>query len=125
MAALHAARELNARLAPYRENPEAGNEGSPLHFKDVVNKAFFDRVSLSAQGFFRSEHKGFDFSQGKGEPWRYFTLGSACTEVEIDCLTGDHKVLRSDLVVDVGTSINPGIDVGQIEGKKKFSFFLC
>ena len=75
-----------------------------------------DRVDLSAQGFFKSEHKGYNFEKNEGNPWRYFTLGTACTEVELDCLTGDHKILRADLVVDVGTPINPTIDIGQIEG---------
>jgi len=110
MAALYACRELNTRLELFRKaNPKAS-------FKEIINKAYFERVNLSAQGFFKSEHEGFNMDTGKGKPWRYFTLGTACTEVEIDCLTGDFKTLRADLVVDVGQSINPAIDLGQIEG---------
>jgi len=109
MAAIHACDELNARLQPYRvKMPNAS-------FKEIASAAYVDRVNLSAQGFFKSTHKGFDFEKG-GDPWRYFTSGTACTEVEVDCLTGDHKVLRADLVVDIGTPINPLIDIGQIEG---------
>ncbi len=109
-AALEAARKINSRLQPLRE----AEPSATLH--DLALKAFLQRIELTAQGFFRSEHKGFDWTTGKGEPWRYFTLGTACSEVEIDCLTGDFKLLRSDLVVDIGKSINPAIDIGQIEG---------
>lgn len=49
--------------------------------------------------------------------FNYFTYGAACSEVEIDCLTGDHQVIRSDIVMDLGSSLNPAIDIGQIEGK--------
>lgn len=52
----------------------------------------------------------------KGNPYLYFSHGAACTEVEIDCLTGDHNVKRVDIVMDVGKSLNPAIDIGQIEG---------
>lgn len=111
MAALNATKELNARLKPYREKfPK------DAHFKDIVSSAYYDRLNLSAQGFFKSEHKGFDFEKGVGAPWRYFTMGTACTEVEIDTLTGDHKILRTDLVLDIGNALNPSIDIGQIEG---------
>lgn len=48
--------------------------------------------------------------------FNYFTYGAACSEVEIDCLTGDHQVIRSDIVMDLGSSLNPAIDIGQIEG---------
>lgn len=49
--------------------------------------------------------------------FNYFTYGAACSEVEIDCLTGDHQVIRSDIVMDLGSSLNPAIDIGQIEGR--------
>ena len=57
----------------------------------------------------------FDFEKGE---WNaaYFTFGSACSVVEIDCLTGDHQVLSTDIVMDIGKSLNPAIDIGQIEG---------
>jgi xanthine dehydrogenase/oxidase len=110
MAALNAAKQITARLAPYRtKDPHAT-------FAELAVKAYFDRVNLTAHGFFKSEHEGYDIMTGKGKPWRYFTLGTACTEVEVDCLTGDHKILRTDLVLDIGNPINPAIDIGQIEG---------
>jgi len=110
MAAWKACQELNERLKPYRKSmPNAS-------FAEIAQKAYLDRVNLSSQGFFKSEHEGYNIETGKGKPWRYFTVGAGCTEVEIDCLTGDHKILRTDLVVDIGTPINPSIDIGQIEG---------
>ena len=59
---------------------------------------------------------GYNFDTNSGQVFDYFTYGAACSVVEIDCLTGDHSVLRTDIVMDVGTSINPSIDIGQIEG---------
>uniref|UniRef100_A0A8C2TX93 Xanthine dehydrogenase/oxidase n=1 Tax=Coturnix japonica TaxID=93934 RepID=A0A8C2TX93_COTJA len=59
---------------------------------------------------------GYNFETNKGKPFHYFSYGVACSEVEIDCLTGDHKNIRTDIVMDVGTSLNPAIDIGQIEG---------
>uniref|UniRef100_A0A663MF22 Xanthine dehydrogenase/oxidase n=1 Tax=Athene cunicularia TaxID=194338 RepID=A0A663MF22_ATHCN len=59
---------------------------------------------------------GYDFEKNEGKPFCYFSYGVACSEVEIDCLTGDHKNIRTDIVMDVGTSLNPAIDIGQIEG---------
>merc|ERR1719318_1345042 len=57
-----------------------------------------------------------DWKTSKGRPFSYFSYGAAVSEVEIDCLTGDHQVLRTDIVMDVGKSLNPAIDIGQIEG---------
>uniref|UniRef100_A0A8B9QN24 Xanthine dehydrogenase/oxidase n=1 Tax=Apteryx owenii TaxID=8824 RepID=A0A8B9QN24_APTOW len=59
---------------------------------------------------------GYSFEKNEGRPFCYFSYGVACSEVEIDCLTGDHKNIRTDIVMDVGTSLNPAIDIGQIEG---------
>lgn len=67
--------------------------------------------------FLRLENcEQYDFETNTGQPYLYFTYGTACSEVEIDCLTGDHHVLRTDIVMDVGDSLNPAIDIGQIEG---------
>ena len=58
----------------------------------------------------------FDWSVGQGTVFKYFSYGVACSEVEVDTLTGDHHVVRTDIVMDVGESLNPAIDIGQIEG---------
>lgn len=108
MAVLNACQELNTRLAPYRAEGKS--------FAKVCFDAHMDRVSLSTTGFYATPIEGFDWRKKVGTPFAYFTWGAACSEVEIDCLTGDHRVLRSDIVMDVGQSINPAIDVGQIEG---------
>lgn len=110
MAVLNACNMIYERLEPYRQQyPDAG-------WKEWISKAFMDRVSLSAAGFYRTPDIGYDFATNSGPAFNYFTTGAACSEVEIDCLTGDHQVLRSDIVMDLGASINPAIDVGQVEG---------
>ena len=75
---------------------------------------------------------GFDIHTTEGSAFNYFTYGSACSVVEIDCLTGDHQVLSTDIVMDVGKSLNPAIDIGQIEGafvqvpsSAQLSFHFC
>ncbi|KAI8847735.1 molybdopterin binding aldehyde oxidase/xanthine dehydrogenase [Chytridium lagenaria] len=87
------------------------NPGAP--WEDVVKKAYFERINLSANG---TPDLTYDWASNTGRMFSYFTYGGACTEVEIDTLTGDHVVLRSDVVMDIGTPINPAIDIGQIEG---------
>ncbi|KAJ8673551.1 hypothetical protein QAD02_004813 [Eretmocerus hayati] len=81
-----------------------------------VWKAYADRVSLSATGFYRTPDIGYSFETNTGMLYDYFTYGAACAEVQIDCLTGDHQVLRADIVMDLGESLNPAIDIGQVEG---------
>lgn len=85
-------------------------------WKDWAQTAFDESISLSAVGYFRGYESDINWEKGEGHPFEYFVYGAACSEVEIDCLTGDHKNIRTDIVMDVGCSINPAIDVGQIEG---------
>ncbi|XP_012285983.1 xanthine dehydrogenase [Orussus abietinus] len=85
-------------------------------WEEWISKAYFERISLSATGYYRTPDIGYSFDTNSGKPFNYFTYGVACTEVEIDCLTGDHEVLRTDIVMDLGESLNPAIDIGQVEG---------
>uniref|UniRef100_A0A2K5J9B5 Xanthine dehydrogenase/oxidase n=1 Tax=Colobus angolensis palliatus TaxID=336983 RepID=A0A2K5J9B5_COLAP len=98
------------RLEPYKKKNPSGS------WEDWVTAAYMDTVSLSATGFYRTPNLGYSFETNSGNPFHYFTYGVACSEVEIDCLTGDHKNLRTDIVMDVGSSLNPAIDIGQVEG---------
>ena len=79
-------------------------------------KAYLDQVNLSAQGFYRDKDLEFDWTTGKGHPYSYYTYGVACSEVEVDVLTGNFTLLQTDLLMDLGNSINPAIDIGQVEG---------
>lgn len=108
-AILDACRQLNERLAPFRQAAEA--EGRA--WKDIVNAAYMARVDLSAHGFYVTP----DITGGSGNrPFNYYTYGCAVAEVELDTLTGDFHLLRADVVMDVGNPINPAIDIGQVEG---------
>ncbi|KAF7243723.1 Aldehyde oxidase 1 [Varanus komodoensis] len=78
--------------------------------------AFEQSINLSVTGYFRGYEANMDWEKGEGHPFEYFIYGAACTEVEIDCLTGDHKNIKTDIVMDIGRSINPAVDIGQIEG---------
>ncbi|KAK1336525.1 hypothetical protein QTO34_002556 [Cnephaeus nilssonii] len=85
-------------------------------WKDWAQAAFNESISLSATGYFRGYESNMNWETGEGHPFEYFVYGAACSEVEIDCLTGAYKNIRTDIVMDVGCSINPAIDIGQIEG---------
>lgn len=73
-----------------------------------------ERIDLSAHGFYKTPDIGFDWETGKGAPFRYFTYGAAFAEVEIDTLVGDFHTRRADVILDLGYSLNPAIDVGQV-----------
>jgi xanthine dehydrogenase large subunit len=85
-------------------------------FDDVVKMAYANRIQLWSDGFYRTPKIHYDKTTLTGRPFYYFAYGAACTEVAIDTLTGESKVLKVDILHDVGRSINPGIDIGQIEG---------
>jgi len=85
-------------------------------FKAVVALAYANRIQLWSDGFYRTPKIHYDKTTLTGRPFYYFAFGAACTEVAIDTLTGESRVLRVDILHDVGRSINPAIDIGQIEG---------
>ena len=85
-------------------------------FTRVVMWAYLARVSLSSTGFYATPKLQWDRKAGRGRPFLYFAYGAAVTEVVIDTLTGENRILRADLLHDTGTSLNPALDIGQIEG---------
>jgi xanthine dehydrogenase molybdopterin-binding subunit B len=87
-----------------------------VSFADVVKKAYLSRVSLSATGYYATPGIHWDRVAGRGKPFHYFANGAAVTEVEVDGFTGMHRVLRVDILHDVGDSVNEGVNRGQIEG---------
>ncbi len=87
-----------------------------LSFAELCRQAYMHRVPLMAHGFYKTPKIHYDRASGSGQPFFYFANGAACSEVIIDCLTGEYRVTRVDILHDVGRSINPAIDIGQIEG---------
>ena len=85
-------------------------------FAEVAAKAYAGRVSLSSTGYYRTPDITWDRVRGQGRPFYYFAYGAAITEVVIDTLTGENRILRTDILHDVGASLNPALDIGQIEG---------
>jgi xanthine dehydrogenase large subunit len=91
-----------------------GNESIP--FGELTKKAYGARIHLSAAGFYKTPKLHWDRASGKGRPFLYYAIGAACSEVIVDVTTGEMKVERIDILHDVGRSLNPAIDIGQIEG---------
>lgn len=87
-----------------------------LSFEEVIQKAYFGQVSLSSTGFYRTPKIFYDRDKAAGRPFYYFAYGAACSEVIVDTLTGEYKMLRTDILHDVGASLNPALDIGQVEG---------
>ena len=102
-----AAEQLAKRLKPYRTG---------VSWEEAARKAFNDCVDMSAHGWYHPDDSGFDFTTNTGRPYAYYEYGGAIAVVEIDTLTGTHKVLSVKIVFDVGRSLNPALDIGQIEG---------
>ncbi|MEJ8838555.1 xanthine dehydrogenase molybdopterin binding subunit [Ramlibacter sp. AN1133] len=128
-AAQFAARQIRQRLAEYvagKQNcrPEQvlfahGQVSGPdavMGWEQLVDDAWHARVQLWSDGFYRTPKIHYDRHTLTGRPFYYFAYGAACTEVAIDTLTGENRVLKVDILHDVGHSINPAIDIGQIEG---------
>lgn len=129
MAAQIAARKIKSRLIAFAADHFSVSEqdvrflGNCVHagettvsFAELVNMAWFARVSLSATGFYRTPRINYDRSTFSGRPFFYFAYGAAVAEVIVDTLTGENRLLRADILHDCGKSLNPAIDMGQIEG---------
>src|SRR5207302_7579887 len=85
-------------------------------FAEVVESAYRQRLPLFASGYYRTPEIHYDPKTLRGRPFYYFAYGVAVSEVEIDAFTGQHRLLRADLLDDVGDSVSPMIDRGQVEG---------
>jgi xanthine dehydrogenase large subunit len=112
-----AAAEWGVRTEEVRFEEEevfAGNHR--MRFGELAHRCVQARVSLSSTGFYKTPDIHWDPAAIRGEPYFYFSYGAAVAEVELDMLTGEHRLLRADLVQDAGQSLNPAVDRGQIEG---------
>lgn len=128
-AAQHAARQVRERLAQLAARLHGGApedvrfadgqvqvNGSTLPFCDLVARAYLERVQLWSDGFYATPGLHWDRETLTGRPFYYYAYGAAVSEVVVDSLTGEWKLLRADLLHDVGRSLNPAIDLGQVEG---------
>ncbi|WP_421951260.1 xanthine dehydrogenase molybdopterin binding subunit [Pelagibacterium sp.] len=129
MAAANAAEQIKDRLVRFAMDkfkvPEDAVSFEPncvmvgnqrYDWADFIDQAYLARVQLSAAGFYKTPDIHWDRAAGKGQPFYYFAYGAACSEVVVDSLTGEYMVERVDILHDVGKSLNPAIDIGQIEG---------
>lgn len=129
MAAADAARQIKERLVTFAAQKYSVQEDQVIFkqnslcigdevvsFSDIVKQAYVDRVQLSAAGFYKTPKIHWDRASGTGRPFYYFAYGAAVSEVSIDTLTGEYQVERTDILHDVGRSLNPALDIGQIEG---------
>jgi xanthine dehydrogenase large subunit len=106
-----ACRQLKQRL-----DAVAASVGRELSFEELCEAAYMQRVPLFAHGFYRTPDIHFDRATGRGKPFHYFAFGAAVCEVEVDRFTGDYRVRRVDILQDVGESLSPVVDRGQVEG---------
>ena len=129
MAAMRAARKIKDRIAGFLAGEYQADVGTvrfakgmvfvgdeAMTFADAIKRAYLGRISLSATGFYATPKLVWDSTNMRGRPFYYFAYGAAVTEVIVDLLTGENRILRSDILHDAGKSINPAIDQGQIEG---------
>ncbi|MDP2119811.1 MAG: xanthine dehydrogenase molybdopterin binding subunit [Hoeflea sp.] len=129
MAAANAAQQIKARLVGFASEkfgvPPEQVEFIPNHvrignellaFGDFIRMAYQARIQLSAAGFYKTPDIHWDRASGKGRPFYYYAYGAAVSEVSVDTLTGEYQVDRADILHDAGRSLNPALDIGQIEG---------
>ena len=128
-AALNAISKIKINLAAYvkrkykiknsegvYENGIVKFKGKTFKFNSLIKEAYLNRVSLSSSGFYATPKIYFDKKKFTGRPFLYFAYGAAVSEVMIDTLTGENKILQADILHDAGKAINPAIELGQIEG---------
>ncbi|MDC8757119.1 xanthine dehydrogenase molybdopterin binding subunit [Janthinobacterium fluminis] len=128
-AAQDAARQIRERLAAHAVKLYGGDaavvdfydnavhvNGHVVAFTELVQKAYLARVQLWSDGFYATPHLHWDPKTMNGHPFSYFAYGAAVSEVLVDTLTGEWKLLRADVLYDAGQSLNPAIDLGQVEG---------
>ena len=129
MAALDAAEQIKARLVAFaaehwQADPSAVRfeadgvqvGAQTLPFAEVIKRAYMARIHLSAAGFYKTPKIHWDRANGTGRPFYYFAYGAAVSEVSVDTLTGEYRIERADILHDVGRSLNPALDLGQVEG---------
>ena len=111
------AREHQAEPAAVRfEDGRVRIGGEDMTFEEAAKRCYQGRVSLSSTGFYATPKITWDRKAGRGRPFYYFAYGASVTEVVIDTLTGENRILRTDILHDCGASLNPALDLGQIEG---------
>ena len=128
-AALNAISKIKISLAKYvkrkykikgdegiYENGTVKFKGKKFKFNSLIKEAYLNRVPLSSSGFYATPKIHFDKKNFKGRPFLYFAYGAAVSEVLVDTLTGENRILRADILHDAGKAINPAIELGQIEG---------
>ncbi len=129
MAAADACRQIKSRLAEYVaekygepasdvtfENGAVMLRNHHLDWQTIVSEAYMARIHLSAAGYYKTPGIHWDRNKGQGRPFYYFAYGASVSEVSIDTLTGEYQVDRVDILHDVGKSLNPAVDLGQVEG---------
>ncbi|GIQ82460.1 aldehyde oxidase/xanthine dehydrogenase [Kipferlia bialata] len=114
LAILDACRKLREQLSEYYvKYADPDNE---MTWAQLCNAAWFNRTCMSAVGFYKMPIKGYSWQAHAGEPFAYYAFGAAAVEVEVDTLTGENYVRRTDIIYDAGRPLNPALDIGQIEG---------
>jgi xanthine dehydrogenase large subunit len=129
MAALNAVNKIKQRLTRFAAEQYDVEQGAirfvqgqvligeqQRTFPELIMEAYLGRVSLSATGYYRTPKIWYDRETARGRPFLYFAYGAAVSEVEVDTLTGENRLRRVDILHDVGRSLNPAVDLGQIEG---------